>query len=187
GNDRISMLDGDAAMGSSHTLYGGDGSDKIWAGWFGMGGNATVFGGAGDDFIYAGGGGVGPGGYDDTLYGGDGFDVYYWSPNNGGFGKDVIYDSSAGGNGLVIFSGNTAPAAGFPDTGAVDNDPVGGKVSLVDLGGGWFKIEDKDDPANAITFQGGDITTINLQSRPSGAGSGENFVYTWGFGERRLD
>jgi Ca2+-binding RTX toxin-like protein len=179
GNDQISMLDGDAAVGSSHTLYGGDGSDKIWAGWFGMGGNATVFGGNGDDFIYSGGGTAGSGGFDDTLYGGEGFDVYYWTPNGGGFGKDIIYDSSSGGNGLVIFSGNTAPAAGFPDAGAVDNDPVNGKVSLVDLGGGWFQIQDKDDPSSAIRFRGGDITVINLQSRPGGQGTGENFVYTW--------
>ena len=79
----------------------------------------------------------------------------------------------------MIFSGNTAPAAGFPDSGAIDNDPVGGKVVLVDLGGGWFEIQDKDDPSSAIRFRGGDITTINLQSRPGGPGTGENFVYTW--------
>jgi Ca2+-binding RTX toxin-like protein len=179
GNDQLSMLDGDAAIGSSHALYGGDGSDKIWAGWFGMGGNATVFGGAGDDIIYSGGGTAVESGFDDTLYGGDGFDLYYWSPNSGGFGKDIIFDSSAGGNGLVIFSGNTAPAAGFPDTGAVDNDPINGKVSLVDLGGGWFQIQDKDDPSSAIRFRGGDITVINLHSRPGGGMPGENFVYTW--------
>jgi Ca2+-binding RTX toxin-like protein len=179
GNDRLSMLDGDASIGSSHTLYGGDGADRIWAGWFGMGGNATVFGGAGDDFIYSGGGTAGPGGYDDTLYGGEGFDVYYWSPNSGGFGQDIVYDDSAGGNGLVIFSGNTAPAEGFPDAGAADNDPTNGRVSLVDLGGGWFKIQDKDDPSSAITFRGGDITVINLQSRPGGGVPGENFIYSW--------
>ena len=28
GNDRISMLDGDAAMGSAHALYGGEGADR---------------------------------------------------------------------------------------------------------------------------------------------------------------
>ena len=117
-------------------------------------------------FIYSGGGTAAPGGYDDTLYGGEGFDYYYWSPNNGGFGKDIIHDSSAGGNGLIVFSGNTAPAGGFPDTGSPDNDPVNGRVTLVDLGGGWFKIEDKADPANSIQFRGGDITVINLQSRP---------------------
>jgi hypothetical protein len=173
------MLDGDTAMGSAHTLYGGDGADKIWAGWFGMGGNSTVFGGNGDDFIYSGGGTAAPGGYDDTLYGGEGFDYYYWSPNNGGFGKDIIHDSSAGGNGLIVFSGNTAPAGGFPDTGSPDNDPVNGRVTLVDLGGGWFRIEDKADPANSIQFRGGDITVINLQSRPVPGVPGENFVYTW--------
>ena len=178
GNDRISMLDGNTALGSTHTLYGGDGSDKIWAGWFGMGGNATLFGGDGDDLIYSGGGAAGPGGYDDTLYGGEGFDIYYWSPNGGGFGRDIIHDSSGGGNGLVIFSGNTAPAGGFPDTGAADNDPSG-KVVLVDVGGGWFEIQDKDDASSAIRFRGGDITTINLHSRPGGPGTGENFVYTW--------
>ena len=178
GNDRISMLDGDTAIGSSHTLYGGEGSDTIWAGWYGMGGNATIFGGDGDDFIYAGAGGVGPGGYDDTLYGGAGKDIYYWTPNGGGFGQDIVYDSS-GANAIVLFGGNVAPASGFPDVGAVDNDPVNGKVNLIDLGGGWWKIESKDDPAQSITFRGGDIATINLHHRPGGAGTGENFIYTW--------
>jgi hypothetical protein len=133
----------------------------------------------GNDFIYAGAGAAGPGGYDDTLFGGGGFDTYYWSPNNGGFGTDIISDSSSGGNGLVIFSGNTAPASGFPDTGRVTNDPVHGQVNLIDLGGGLFKIENKDDPTDSITFRGGEITIINLQSRPGGAGTGENFIYTW--------
>jgi Ca2+-binding RTX toxin-like protein len=178
GNDRISMLDGDTAIGSSHTLYGGDGSDTIWAGWYGVGGNATIFGGNGDDFIYSGAGSVGAGGYDDTLYGGAGNDIYYWTPNGGGFGQDIVYDSS-GTNQIVLFGGNVAPAGGFPDTGAVDNDPVNGKVNLVDLGGGWWKIESKDDSTQSITFRGGDITTINLHHRPGGAGTGENFIYTW--------
>ncbi|HXV24882.1 MAG TPA: hypothetical protein VED46_11540 [Alphaproteobacteria bacterium] len=179
GDDQIAMLDGGAALGSSQTLYGGDGVDRIWAGWFGSGGSSTVFGGAGDDFLYAGAGAAGPGGFDDTLYGGDGFDNYYWSPNNGGFGTDLIFDSAPGGNGLVIFGGNTAPASGFPDTGAPDNDPVNGQVNLVDLGGGMFRIQDKNDPTDSITFRGGDITVINLHSRPGGQGTGENFIYTW--------
>jgi hypothetical protein len=79
----------------------------------------------------------------------------------------------------VIFSGNTGPAGGFPDTGSVDNDPTGGKVVLVDVGGGWFEIRDKDDASSAIRFRGGDITVINLQSRPIAGVPGENFIYTW--------
>ena len=59
------------------------------------------------------------------------------------------------------------------------NDPVHGQVNLIDLGGGLFKIENKDDPTDSITFRGGEITIINLQSRPGGAGTGENFIYTW--------
>ena len=145
GNDLLALIDGGTDQGSSLTLYGGDGSDTIYAGWFNFGGNSTVFGGEGNDFIYAGAGAAGTGGYDDTLYGGGGFDTYYWSPNNGGFGTDIISDSSADGNGLVIFSGNTAPASGFPDTGRATNDPVHGQVNLIDLGSGWFKIENKDD------------------------------------------
>jgi hypothetical protein len=42
-----------------------------------------------------------------------------------------------------------------------------------------LKIENKDDPTDSITFRGGEITIINLQSRPGGAGTGENFIYTW--------
>lgn len=181
GDDQIAMLDGgNSAPGSSHTLFGGDGADRIWAGWFGSGGNATVFGGAGDDFIYSGAGAAGPGGFDDTLYGGAGFDTYFWSPNSGGFGQDVIFDeTTTQGNGLVIFGGNTAPASGFPDTGAPDNDPVNGQVNLVDLGTGLFRIESKSNPNDSITFRGGEITVINLHSRPGGLGTGENFVYTW--------
>jgi Ca2+-binding RTX toxin-like protein len=179
GNDLIAMVDGGTNQGSSETLYGGDGNDTIYSGWFNLGGNSTVFGGAGNDFIYAGAGMAGPGGYDDTLYGGEGFDTYYWSPNNGGFGTDIIFDSNPGGNGLVLFGGNTAPASGFPDTGRVNNDPTNGQVNLIDLGGGLFKIENKDDATDSITFRGGDITVINLQSRPGGAGTGENFIYTW--------
>ncbi len=178
GNDVISMLDGDVNLASSHTLYGGEGADRIWAGWFGIGGNATVFGGDGADFIYSGGGAPGSGGFDDTLYGGEGFDVYYWSANSGGFGTDIIFDSSAGGNGLVIFGGNAVPASGFPDEDNPDNDPVNGRVNLFDLGGGLFKIENTDTLAGSITFRGGDITVINLHHRPVGV-PGENFVYTW--------
>jgi len=179
GNDLLALIDGGSDQGSNLTLYGGDGNDTIYAGWFNFGGNSTVFGGEGNDSIYAGAGAAGPGGYDDTLYGGGGFDTYYWSPNNGGFGTDIISDSSPDGNGLVIFSGNTAPASGFPDTGRVTNDPVHGQVNLIDLGSGLFKIENKDDPTDSITFRGGEITIINLQSRPGGAGTGENFIYTW--------
>ena len=29
-----------------------------------------------------------------------------------------------------------------------------GKVVMVDLGGGWFEIQDKDDPSSAIRFRG---------------------------------
>lgn len=189
GNDLIAMIDGGTTQRSSHTLFGGEGGDQIWAGWFGFGGNATVFGGAGDDFIYSGASPAPPssldglvitGFFDDTLYGGAGDDTYYWSPNNGGFGTDVISDSESGprGNGLVIFGGNTAPFSGFPDTGNLDNLATG-QVIFSDLGLGVFKIENKDDSTDSITFQGGDITIINLQSRPGGLGTGENFIYTW--------
>lgn len=80
GNDSIN------GMGGDDTIYGGYGSD-------------TIYGGDGNDIIYGDAVNAKPDGSADTLDGGAGSNVYYFST---GFGKDTVISTS--GSDLVVFT-----------------------------------------------------------------------------------
>lgn len=148
-----------ACFGTPDTLEGTSGYYRIFAGGgadtlrglghydhlFGQGGSDELFGGLAGDYLIG-----GPG--QDSLSGGGGYDEYYF---DNGWGKDLITDGSAAGNGVVF-------ARGFFEDVVVTEDLT---ISMVTGGGPEAKNE---SATNTVNWDGSVIDYVR-----GGAGADE--------------
>jgi Ca2+-binding RTX toxin-like protein len=178
GTGRQIYLDSGEVAGESHTIYGGDGGDRIDGGFLGF---DTILGEAGNDEIFGGGNG------NDYLNGGTGDDVIHsaggYSLVFGMMGNDTLNGSSShevmdGGTGDDVLIGN----------GSLSDDDLlyGGSGDDTLTGGRGSTEELLDGGSGNDVLDGGDVLGAGSSTSDFLYGGLGNDVLYGRLGEDRL-